>query len=89
MGFSALGLSDRGILERGFIVYDTLHAGSQRRATAAHSNSNSCPKHGARLRTEGPTGHVYFEEALAGSTGNPTDRLRWYWALLNSASRLM
>lgn len=34
-GFSALGLSDREILEREFIVYDALYAECQRRVTAA------------------------------------------------------
>ena len=34
-GFSALGLSDREILEREFIVYDALHAECKRRVLAA------------------------------------------------------
>ena len=33
-GFSALGLSDREILEREFIVYDALHAECRRRISA-------------------------------------------------------
>jgi hypothetical protein len=34
-GFSALGLSDREILDREFIIYDALYADCQRRTTSA------------------------------------------------------
>jgi hypothetical protein len=38
-GFSALGLSDREILEREFVVYDALYAECQRRAAAGDGYS--------------------------------------------------